>query len=134
MIAGEHKTIIEVGADFILKLKVTDAIGAAIDITDYTIAFTIKYDNVDVINYLDNTGTLSDTPYSFVDIGVTDGPVGELEVRIDKAITALMPPNLTTEASTLFSTEYNYFYTLDINHAGTSEDLRVLRGKLAIRN
>lgn len=139
MIAGEHKTIIEKGADFALRLKVTDGVGIPKDISGFTVKFTIKYDDGGTIKYIQSDlGDLDDdtgTPANNYFVGdVTDGPAGELEIVIDKDLTALMDPKLNAEATTIFSTQYNFFYSLDINHTGTSEDTRVLRGKLAIRN
>ena len=61
---------------------------------------------------------------------------GNVAVVIDKAVTATYATLVGTELNP-FTTEYNYFYTIDITEDDAvsidKENIRILRGKLAVR-
>ena len=103
------------------------------DLYGYSVEMVIKYEDTDgTIKVLDTiVGTvLEDAP------GSGTYANGNLEVVIDKAITATYTTRVLPPLSP-FTTEYNYFYNIDINEDPTITDgkdnLRVLRGKCAIR-
>ena len=142
MQAAEKKIIIERGADFRIALEVVEGISTPKDISTFTAGMTIKhYDKVnDVIKYLQEDGTLTNVPYEFPGnlLGATPGSLGKFEIVIDKTITENFDPLLDmTVITDRFATDYNYFYNIDINDTGDSttvENIRVLRGKCAVRN
>ena len=133
MIAAEHKTIIDKGSDFAIRLKVTDAAGIGKDLTDFTASMTIKYDDNGTVMYIDTDGTPTASVVSHAGV-ITDAVNGELEVIIDKAVTAVIDGRLSADALNIFATQYNFMYSLDILSVTGTEDVRILRGRLAIRN
>lgn len=141
MQAADKKIIIERGADFRIAVEVNDGLFPK-NIETYVPSMVIQYydEDLDTITYLQPDGSLTGTPYQYVGTLLEDPPGinGEFEIIIDKAITALFDPQLDMEVITSrFSTQYNYFYYIEINEPGvasSSENLRLLRGKCAVRN
>ena len=132
MTASENKIILDKGSDYRLQLKVKDDDGINDrDLTGWGWKFVI----------LNKDGTTNDTisaafPGTYTGDDLSNGAC---TVAIDSTITALMNTAIII-ADNVFNTEYNYWYTLTIyqDGAGLDNDLatremRVLRGKLAIR-
>lgn len=130
--AGNHKIIIEKGADFNIDVQVSDNGIVHKDVTGFTVTMTIKYvDDVGAIQVLDtiNGSIVPDDP-SLPEVDWTYLN-GYINVNIDKLITAGYPTRVPANLDP-FATSFEYNYSIDIN-GGTSEDIRVLRGKCAIR-
>lgn len=133
MTAGNHKIIIEKGADFKIDLQVSENGIDMKDLTGYTIEMVIKYaDEAGAVQTLDTIAgaLIEDTPGSGTYLN------GYCEVIIDKAVTATYPTRVGTDLNA-FATEYNYHYhievTEDVAVSAGKENLRILRGKAAIR-
>ena len=133
MTAADHRTIIEKGADYRIDIQVSENGIDNKDVTDYSVEMVIKYQ--------DTNGDIAvlDTIAGFlVEDSVGSGTYlnGNVSVVIDKSITSTYA-TLVDEALSPFATEYNYFYGIDITEdIATSVDkdnIRILRGKLAIR-
>lgn len=130
--AGNHKIIIEKGADFDIDIQISENGIVHKDVEGYTVTMTIKSANAEgVITTLDTiTGSIiPDNPEApTLDWTYLNGYVN---VNIDRVATAgyatLLP--ITFDP---FATSYEYFYSIDIN-GGDSDDIRVLRGKCAVR-
>jgi len=138
MKAAEKKIVIEKGADFNLKITVTEGIGTAKNISDHTMGMKImKQDSNGNIVYLhpgNNTegAEFNSIPYTF-EGSVTDAVNGECNIPIDKDVTASFP--LSTTGNDVFATEYSYNYIIDLvsTDIGNGEDMRLLRGRCAVR-
>ena len=162
MQAAEKKLIVERGADFRIQLEIMDGLFQK-DLTNFTSGMYIQYYSEGIAIDLEN-GLTSDTIYNLkadgtfledngtnkvefpgILVGVTPGLNGEFNVIIDKSVTATFPTMLDMSKMTnRFGTEYNYYYHIEIdeNAVGGADDditvdrenMRVLRGKLAVRN
>lgn len=130
--AGNHKIIIEKGVDFDIDVQVSENGIVHKDVTGYTVTMTIKYvDGAGVIQTLDTIAgtiiaddpTLPELEWTYLN--------GFINVTIDKLATAGYPTLLPAEYDA-FATSFEYWYSIDIN-GGVSDDIRVLRGKCAIR-
>lgn len=138
MTAAEQKIILEIGSDYRLQLKVKqdDGINDR-DLTGWGFKFVI----------LKSDGTGYDTiPGIFTD-GIQGNTAsqltnGECTVSIDAVKTEDYVTGITGD--NIFDTEFNYFYTLTLYEDGnsmkssdpvsnTKREMRVMRGKLAIR-
>jgi len=133
MTAADHRAIIEKGADYRIDIQVSENGIDMKDVTDYTVEMVIKYQDTNGdIAILDSiAGVLvEDTEGSGTYLN------GNIAVVIDKAITATYATLVDTALSP-FTTEYNYFYSIDITEdvavSAGKDNIRVLRGKLAIR-
>ena len=136
MTAGNHRIIIEKGADFKIELQISENGIDMRDVTGYSVKMVIKYENAGSITEL--------APIAGFLVEDTEGSGtylnGNIAVVIDKAITATYP-TLVDAGLSPFTTEYNYFYSIDItedgiaNPSGTTgiDNIRVLRGKCSIR-
>lgn len=130
--AGNHKIIIEKGADFVIDVQVSENGVIHKDLEGFTVVMTIKYeDDAKVIQ------TLATVPGEIVpddaSLPVLEWTYanGYLLVNIDKALTATYPTRLPAEYDS-FATSYEYYYSIDII-GPDSQDFRVLRGKCAVR-
>lgn len=131
--AGNHKIIIEKGVDFDIDIQVSENGVVHKDVSGFTVKMTIKYtDDVGAIQTLDTiTGSIvADDPT--LDPGVWTYLNGYVNVTIDKVATAGYATRVPSTMDA-FATSYEYYYSVDINNATTGEDIRVLRGKCAIR-
>lgn len=131
--AGNHKIVIERGADFVIDVQVSENGIVHKDLAGFTVTMVIKY--VDpttkaVVTQDTITGSLvpDDAELPEVDWTYLNG---YLMVEIDKLATAGYPTRLPAEYDP-FATSYEYNYSININ-GPDSEDLRVLRGKCAVR-
>jgi len=133
MQAAEKKLVIEKGADFYLKIAVTEGIGTQKDLTGASVVMRIMKHNKEDGNiyYIQPNGELTTTKYEFAGT-VNDAPNGECSVLIDKDITSKFDTGVSS-SDNVFMTEYNYFYTIDIVGAPNGEDMRILRGRCAVR-
>ena len=131
--AGNHKIIIERGADFVIDVQVSENGIVHKDLAGFTVTMTIKYEDP-------TTGAIvtQDTITGAIVPDNADLPElewtyfnGYLVVTIDKLATAGYPTRLPADYDA-FATSYEYHYSIDINGPG-SEDFRVLRGKCAVR-
>lgn len=127
--AGTHKIIIEQGADFVIDVQVSENGVVHKDLTGYTPTMVIKYeDDQGAIQILDTiAGVL------VPDVGSDPATYGNgyFKVVIDKLATSAYPTRLPPSYDA-FATSYEYYYHIDITGPG-SDDIRVLRGKLAVR-
>jgi hypothetical protein len=133
--AGNHKVIIEQGADYSIEVQVSENGITNKDLNGFTPTMAIKYATTDgsVVNVGVYTGTLIPD----IKTEETDPDTylnGYFKVVIDKEITATLAvyPNGMPVGADPFATTYEYFYNIDLNN-DSSDDLRVLRGKLAVR-
>lgn len=163
MQAADKKLIIEKGADFRIQLEIVEGVGFPKDLTNFTASMYIQYYSeaidadyglsADTIYNLLANGTFVEYdgsnkvafPGVLVGIEGSEGLNGEFNVIIDKSITATFPTMLDmTKITNRFGTDYNFFYQIEIDEnseAGADDDvtvdrenMRVLRGKLAVRN
>ena len=180
MQAAERHIIIDKGADFTIKLTVTEGIGSPKNLSTnatggaYTPKMYLMKKSSDILT-TNTDGTVTRTPNpqpltyiaengaevfikvpvvigSLIQDGVDStnvplpaGETGKFQVVIDSAITELidtnLPPFITSTGEeesnkNPFATEYTYFYTIEIVQDGVSavkEELRILRGKCAVR-
>lgn len=131
--AGNHKIIIEKGADFVIDVQVSENGIVHKNLTGFTVSMVIKY-----VDPITKVITIQDT---IPGVLVPDNPLlpvldwtyfnGYLKVIIDKAATALYPTRLPAEYDP-FATSYEYYYSINII-GPNSQDYRVLRGKCAVR-
>lgn len=130
--AGNHKIIIEKGADFDIDIQVSENGIVHKDVAGYTVTMVIKYaDEAGVIHTQDTiAGTIVPDDPS-MDPAEWTYFNGYVNVIIDKAATATYPTRLPAEYSP-FATSFEYIYSIDINDS-FSDDIRILRGKCAIR-
>lgn len=133
MTAADHRTIIEKGADYKIEIQVSENGIDMKDVTGYTVAMVIKYQDAQgAIAVLDTIAgyLVEDT------VGSGTYLNGNVAVVIDKAVTATYATLVGAELNP-FTTEYNYFYTIDITEddavSAGKDNIRILRGKLAIR-
>jgi len=150
MAVEEHKLIIEKGTDLRVRISVEEGLGTPKDLTNYTFSMYLMYtfdkaiDTGDIadgtIMYVNSAGVGSTDKIAIIDRqsiqGVTgNDPVhGKFYVRLNQDITSALPTRI--KSGHPFSTEYNYYYVIDIyqgDDRDSGEDLRVLRGKLAVR-
>lgn len=150
--AADHKIIIEKYTDFKIDLRVTiDGINAynlgptesndgITNTTGYTPKMYLMYNNSGVVNYVKSDGTSAGTTKTAIYSGsaLADSLDGNFSVILDDAVTDLLNPVFsgTTEVLTNnpFATEYNYFYSIDLENATAAPlDIKVVRGKAAIR-
>jgi hypothetical protein len=151
MIAPDHKIIIDIGSDYEIWIQVPDGSLAFKDVREWN--WTLKL-------YSGGKGATAPIQYKTDFTGVCPGlqaeddtlyddqdPVdyekiqslnGWVKVKIDAADTATFTTGLSADVDS-FATEYNYRYTLDINDDAITpgldtEEIRILRGKCAIRN
>lgn len=131
--AGNHKIIIEKGVDFDIDIQVSENGVVHKDVSGFTVNMAIKYtDDTGAIQTLDTINgsivpddkTLPEVDWTYLN--------GYINVTIDKSATALYPTRVPSTMDA-FSTSYEYYYSIDINNVITGEDIRVLRGKCAIR-
>lgn len=80
--------------------------------------------------YYDDAGSVTEEVVANT-FTVTDGVNGAFSVHIDEAVTDTLLTRVTS--ANPFITEYRYFYHIEINNTNSGEDLRVLRGKCAVR-
>ena len=133
MTAADHRIIIEKGADYSIEIQVSENGIVMKDVTGYSVLMVIKFqDSNGDIQVRDTIAGIlvEDTEGSGTYLN------GNIAVVIDKAITATYPTLLATGLNP-FTTEYNYFYTIDITEDDAvsvdKENIRVLRGKCAVR-
>ena len=131
--AGNHKIIIERGADFVIDVQVSENGIVHKDLTGFTVSMDIKYADptTKAVTTQDTIpGTLiPDNPDDPADQHTFKN--GYIQVNIDKAKTATYPTRLPTEYDP-FATSYEYYYSINIT-GPDSQDFRVLRGKCAVR-
>lgn len=120
--AAEHKIIIEQGADFTLSAQVFASVGNALDITHYTGDFILNYYDVTTSNIVNVPVTYTYT--------ATNAVNGDFTITIDKDVTKTIP---TRTEGFKTSYEYSYSVTLHSDAAHGGDDLRILRGKCAVR-
>ena len=131
--AANHRIIIEKGSDFQITIQVSDNGIDMKDLNGYTVEMTIQYQDTEgLIQVLD----------TIAGVLVPDEPGGHtylngyFKVVIDKSTTAGYPTRVSSDLNQ-FITEYNYNYHIDITENSTvsvgKENLRVLRGKCAVR-
>jgi len=102
------------------------------DLTGYIATMVLKYedDAGNVIIEYTQAGTL--IPDDKLDPGDPDTYLnGNFNITIDKSATILFPTRVPADLD-VFATSFEYFYHIDIN-GPASDDLRVLRGKAAVR-
>ena len=137
MTAAEHKIIIEKGADFSIDIQVFEDVSVKIlNATNDTVTMKLKH----VVTQADiNAGgayaALSVGDVYSVAIGtgtVVDASLGKINVLIDKNETASLSTRIVSADVSPFSTEYNYFYDITLV-TNTTEDIKVVRGKCAVR-
>ncbi len=151
MQAAERHIIIDKGVDFTIKLKVTEGIGSPKDLTGYIPKMRLMKTTADEsIAYASETGgsvIFGTNPAYIVEGTITDATNGEFEVIIDSSATANIDTNLpdfiddqgnSFPNRNPFATEYTYFYSIDLLQSGSApttskEELRILRGKCAVR-
>lgn len=133
MTAADHRAIIEKGADYKIEIQVSENGIDMKDVTGYSVEMVIKYqDEAGAIVVLDTIAgyLVEDT------VGSGTYLNGNVAVVIDKDVTATYA-TLVADTLSPFTTEYNYFYTIDITEDGAvsvgKDDIRILRGKMAIR-
>jgi len=153
MQAAERKLVIDKGSDFKLKLHVTEGIGSPknMDGWSYTMQIMYAYDKArDAAATPPNDGTImylkvtsSNGSYTVAGdqlragAGFT-GPTkpdtsGIVIITIDKELTDKMLTRIK-KSDNPFNTEYNYHYSITVNQPNADgEDMRLLRGKLAVR-
>ena len=150
MQAAERHIIIDKGVDFTIKLKVTEGIGSPKNLSGYIPKMRLMRTDADgSIAYASQTsgsvifGTAS--PAYIVEGTITDVTNGEFEVIIDSSLTSTIDTNLpdfiddqgnSKPNKNPFATEYTYFYSIDLLQGGSAvnkEELRILRGKCAVR-
>ena len=118
--------------DFVIDVQVSENGIVHKDLTGFTVEMVIKYsDDAGAVQTLD----------TIIGVLVPDNPLdlevdwtylnGYLKVVIDKTATAGYATRVGTDLNP-FTTAYEYYYSINIAGPG-SEDLRVLRGKCAIR-
>lgn len=149
MQAAERHIIIDKGADFTIKLKVTEGIGSPKDLTGYIPKMRLMKTTADEsIAYASENGgsvIFGTNPEYIVEGVITDATNGEFEVIIDSSATSNIDTNLpdfiddqgnSQPNKNPFATEYTYFYSIDLLQGGSAinkEELRILRGKCAVR-
>lgn len=159
MQAADRNIVIDKGVDFTIRLKVTEGIGSPKDLVGYTPKMKLmKTDsNGNVLYASENAVEFTSIPAYIVNgvllsDGVDDsgnqlpaGQGGKFEIIIDAAVTSVIDTNLPIylngigeplNSNNPFATEYTYFYSIDLIQNGggvNKEDLRILRGKCAVR-
>lgn len=151
MAAADHKTIIEIGADFKIDLRVTTNGVNAYNLgptesndgiangTGYTPLMYLMFDNVGTPNYIKSDGTTIVAKTAIhTGAALVDGLDGSFSIILDDATTSLLTTYKGTITETLannpFATEYNYYYSIELTNATPAPlDLKVLRGRCSIR-
>lgn len=128
MTAANHRIIIEKGATFKIDIQVSENGIVMKDLLGWTVHFALMHDVDGIVAeaYAQLGELVPDdelaNPLTYLN--------GNIKVKIDGsntgALATLVDPSLDP-----FTTEYNYFYHIDIKD-GTDE-IRVLRGKAAVR-
>ena len=133
MTAANHKIIIEKGATFKIDIQVSENGIVMKDLLGWTVHFALMHD-VDGIVTEAYTQLGELVPDELSPDDAPDSPPtylnGNITVKIDGSNTGTLA-TLVDPALDPFITEYNYFYHIDIKD-GTDE-IRVLRGKAAVR-
>jgi len=145
MTAADHKIIIEKGADFTIEVQAYEGLTPKDLSTDsWTVVMNIQHLDADNTIVSTNTEEVSPKAPSVYAVGsIIDDVNGIVQIRIDNTDTINLPTGINddtflgkTDQTDIspFSTEYNHFYTITLVNATTNtEDLRLLRGKCAIR-
>ena len=149
MQAAERHIIIDKGVDFTIKLRVTEGIGSPKNLLGYIPKMRLMRTNADgSIAYASGDGgsVIFGPNPAYIAVGaITDATNGEFEVIIDSSVTANIDTNLpdfiddqgnSKPNKNPFATEYTYFYSIDLLESGlaaSKEELRILRGKCAVR-
>jgi len=162
MTAGDYKIIIEKNADFSLEVAIKEGVGVPKNLNGYSVYMRLMYignsavianDTTGIIYYLgvnaDGEAVRSTAATTKIELpnaipastnaegGDNTGEDGIVYVKLDKAFTGSLNTLIdTAKTSDLFATEYNYRYELciyDNNDSTSSDDIKVLRGKCAVR-
>lgn len=127
MTAAEKKVVLEYGSDYLLQLKIKDDDGINNrDVRNWTWQFKIYNATTAVQVGTTFSGTIPDND---------DSLNGTVDILIDSgSVTVDTYPTLVT-GDDPFATQFNYFYTLTLVEDGATpkREMRVLRGKLAVR-
>ena len=147
MVAPDHKIIIDKGSDYQILIQVPETNMSIKDVRGWTWTFKIynqgkgpdspelyKTYSMSCPAYTNDLNSL-DYTNDYDEIQAANGWVN---IRIDASDTATLLTGISAEVDS-FATEYNYRYTIDIVDGNVtpgldSEEIRILRGRCAIRN